>query len=223
MMKKIFVILLTSMVTSPAWAGSSTVNYNSTGATPFATTTDGSSNNYSRQTIWDQAAAANGLTVNSAHALLADPGTAASWNTTWAGGTLGAMANYGTSPGAVLVPGVNAFITNSPPAAVNITPADCSGTISVGGTAQNAITSSATLHGFFLANIDASAGSGEPLWISFTTTAAAATAASYALAAPTAVTFAGMSSFTTPTGFATNHAVSVVGATAGHKFSCTQW
>jgi hypothetical protein len=33
---------------------------------------------------------------------------------TWAGGTLGAMANYGTSPGAVLVPGVNAFITNVP-------------------------------------------------------------------------------------------------------------
>jgi hypothetical protein len=33
---------------------------------------------------------------------------------TWAGGTLGAMANYGTSPGAVLVPGVNSFITNTP-------------------------------------------------------------------------------------------------------------
>lgn len=33
---------------------------------------------------------------------------------TWAGGTLGAMANYGTSPGAVLVPGVNASITNTP-------------------------------------------------------------------------------------------------------------
>jgi len=32
---------------------------------------------------------------------------------TWAGGTLGAMAAYGTSPGAVLVPGVNAFITNT--------------------------------------------------------------------------------------------------------------
>jgi hypothetical protein len=28
----------------------------------------------------------------------------------WAGGTLGAMANYGTSPGAVLVPGVNAAV-----------------------------------------------------------------------------------------------------------------
>lgn len=32
----------------------------------------------------------------------------------WAGSALGAMANYGTSPGAVLVPGVNAFVTNIP-------------------------------------------------------------------------------------------------------------
>jgi len=31
----------------------------------------------------------------------------------WGGSTLGAMANYGTSPGAVLVPGVNAFVTNA--------------------------------------------------------------------------------------------------------------
>lgn len=34
--------------------------------------------------------------------------------TQWASGNLGAMANYGTSPGAVLVPGVNSFITNIP-------------------------------------------------------------------------------------------------------------
>lgn len=33
--------------------------------------------------------------------------------TSWAGGTLGAMANYGTSPGAVLVPGANVFVTGS--------------------------------------------------------------------------------------------------------------
>ena len=39
--------------------------------------------------------------------------------TTWGGGTLGAMANYGTSPGAVLVPGVNAFITNTPTVTAN--------------------------------------------------------------------------------------------------------
>src|SRR5208283_1443887 len=31
--------------------------------------------------------------------------------TSWAGGTLGAMTNYGTSPGTVLVPGVNANVT----------------------------------------------------------------------------------------------------------------
>lgn len=38
---------------------------------------------------------------------------------TWAGGTLGAMAAYGTSPGAVLVPGVNAFVTNTLAAVAN--------------------------------------------------------------------------------------------------------
>ena len=40
-------------------------------------------------------------------------GTVTTSISTWGGGTLGAMANYGTSPGAVLVPGVNAFITNT--------------------------------------------------------------------------------------------------------------
>jgi hypothetical protein len=39
--------------------------------------------------------------------------------TTWGGGTLGAMANYGSTPGAVLVPGVNAFITNTPTVTAN--------------------------------------------------------------------------------------------------------
>ena len=45
----------------------------------------------------------------------------------WGGGVLGAMANYGTSPGAVLVPGVNAFVTNTLAAVANnangVTPA----------------------------------------------------------------------------------------------------
>lgn len=106
---------------------------------------------------------------------------------------------------------------------VNITPTNCSGTITAGGTAQNAFTAHATIHGFTLTNIDASAGSGEPLWYSLTTTAAAATAASYPLPAPATTTFAGAGSFTTPTGFAINSAVSVVAATTGHKFSCTYW
>lgn len=47
--------------------------------------------------------------------------------TTWGGGTLGAMANYGTTPGAVLVPGVNAFITNTVP--VTLTSTTITGTV----------------------------------------------------------------------------------------------
>lgn len=114
-------------------------------------------------------------------------------------------------------------VATSPNSGVNVTSTDCSGTIASGSVAQSAITAQTTLHGFTIANIDASAGSGEPLWISFTTTAAASTVASYPLAAPTATTFAGLNSFTTPLGFGTNHAVSVIGATTGHKFSCTFW
>jgi hypothetical protein len=43
-------------------------------------------------------------------------GSAALWGDmgAWAGTALGAPSNYGTSPGAVAVPGVNAFITNTP-------------------------------------------------------------------------------------------------------------
>lgn len=68
----------------------------------------------------------NGSAVGAGNPFFVTPGTGALFAvtqstspwvdnvTTWAGGTLGAMANYGTSPGAVLVPGVNAFITNTP-------------------------------------------------------------------------------------------------------------
>jgi hypothetical protein len=105
----------------------------------------------------------------------------------------------------------------------NVTPADCSGTIAVGGTAQNAIAASAAIHGFTIANIDAAAGSGEPIWMSLTGTATAATAGSYPLPAPALTTFAGMSSYTTPLGFGVNHAISVLAATTGHKYSCTVW
>jgi hypothetical protein len=107
--------------------------------------------------------------------------------------------------------------------APNITPTDCSGSITTGGTAQNAIAAQAALHGFVIKNIDASAGSGEPLWISFTGTAAAATTGSYPLGAPAVTSFANGESFTTPMGFGVNHAISIVAATTGHKFSCTWW
>lgn len=106
---------------------------------------------------------------------------------------------------------------------VNVTPTNCSGTITSGGTAQNAFAAAATIHGFTIANMDSTAGSGEPLWISFTTTAAASTAASYPLSAPAATTFTGLSSFTSPLGLGMNTALSIVGATTGHKFSCVTW
>lgn len=102
---------------------------------------------------------------------------------------------------------------------VNITPTDCSGTITSGGTAQNAFSAQTTLHGFTIVNIDTT----EPLWISFTTTAAASGAGSYPLQAATATTFASPGSFTTPMGFASNHALSVIAATTSHKFTCTFW
>ncbi len=53
----------------------------------------------------------SGTVIALLKALVAQPASSAITN--WAGGVLGAMANYGTSPGAVLVPGVNAFMTGA--------------------------------------------------------------------------------------------------------------
>lgn len=105
----------------------------------------------------------------------------------------------------------------------NVTPTDCSVSVTTGGTAQNIITAGSSLHGFCLGNIDASSGSGEPVWMSLTGTATAGATASFPLSAPTATTYANMSSFCTPPGFGTNANVSVLAATTGHKISCTKW
>ncbi len=100
--------------------------------------------------------------------------------------------------------------------APNVTPTNCSGTITSGGTAQNAFTAGATKHGFTIQNLAT-----EALWISFTTTAAADTVASYMLN-PSASGVAG-GSYSAPFGFGMNTALSVIGATTGNKFSCTWW
>ena len=105
---------------------------------------------------------------------------------------------------------------------VNVTPSDCSGTITAGGTAQTLIAASITIHGFQVQNIDSSAGGGELIWFSLTGTAAAATAGSYSLVPPAGTTTQGFS-YSTPFGFGINHAVSIIAATTGHKFSCTSW
>lgn len=103
--------------------------------------------------------------------------------------------------------------------AVNVTPTNCGGTITTGGTAQNAHTAQSTLRGMTIANLDTS----EVMWISFTSTAASADTQSYPLAPATATTFAGLSSYSTPLGYGYNTALSVIAATTGHKFACTRW
>ncbi len=139
---------------------------------------------------------------------------------------LNATPSLANGNGVVPTVGGSAVSTSNPlPAvqAVNVTPTDCSVTLTTGGTAQNAFAAQTALHGFTIANIDAGAGSGEPVWFSLTGTASAGAAGSYPLSAPTATTLAGLASFTAPPGFGTGHALSVVAATTGHKISCTWW
>lgn len=99
----------------------------------------------------------------------------------------------------------------------NRTATDCSGTITTGGTAQVAIPTNTGVGGFQIINIDTS----EPLWISITGTATAATAGSFPLAAATVTTFANAGTYYSPIGF--SHAISIVATTTGHKFTCTRW
>jgi len=63
--------------------------------------------------LQDPSTSANRVAVSST-------GAASTNASQWAGTTLGAPSNYGTSPGAVEVPGVNAFVTNT--IAVSLTP-----------------------------------------------------------------------------------------------------
>lgn len=86
---------------------------------------------------------------------------------------------------------------------------DSSGTITAGGTAQNVFT---PLHGFLLCNPHPS----EVLWFSMSTTAAANGTGSLSLA-PMGGTFI------SPPGMVPFAAVSIVGATTGHKFTAVQW
>lgn len=101
----------------------------------------------------------------------------------------------------------------------NVTVTNCSGTVTTGGTAQNAFAAATNRHSFILVNIDTT----EVLWFSFTGTAAASALGSFPLAPATATTFAGLSSFSAPIGMGVNTALSVVAATTAHKFTCAVW
>jgi len=107
--------------------------------------------------------------------------------------------------------------------------ADCSGTITTGGTAQSAIVFPDSqgfqqLNGVLLCNVDAAAGSGEPLWVGLYVTAAAGGAGSLPLSAPTATSFAASNNcLLMSDGWTSRVPVSVVAATSGHKYFCARW
>lgn len=99
----------------------------------------------------------------------------------------------------------------------NVRPIDCSGTITSGGTAQNLFSATNNLRGFFIMNLDTT----NMLCIAFNGTAVCGNSGTYNLA-PGSTTSAG-GSFSSPLGFGTNIAPSIVAATTGHKYSCTKW
>lgn len=104
-----------------------------------------------------------------------------------------------------------------PQSNTNVGPGDCSGTITTGGTAQNMLAAATNRSGFQVFNLDTT----EVMWISFTGTATPNTQGSFPLPPASATTFAGGGSYYSNVGF--NKAISVVAATTGHKFSCTNW
>lgn len=69
--------------------------------------------------VWAQQPVAQGPQASNAAAWLTNVSQ-------WAGSALGAPSNYGTSPGAVIVPGVNAFVTNTIAANITVTPSTSS-------------------------------------------------------------------------------------------------
>jgi hypothetical protein len=102
------VILLLGTCSAAAVCPSPITGKDASGTTQnLGTVVDGSGNCWGGVALVDGTAAANKAAVSSAGGLFTNV-------TQWASGTLGAMANYGSTPGAVLVPGVNAFITNAP-------------------------------------------------------------------------------------------------------------
>ncbi len=96
-MRKWLIIAALLMLGSPALAGTATLNYSPSGASPMRQTTDGSSNNLPNFTIWDYSAGANGLAIGSDHNLTCDQGGAASsgpWvMTPWIAGAVNSATN----------------------------------------------------------------------------------------------------------------------------------
>jgi hypothetical protein len=118
---------------------------------------------------------------------------------------------------ALLLTPLPAFAQGYTPSSVSQN--NCSGTVVTAATAVTPLAARQAAHGFMLQNLDTT----EPLWFSFAGPAVASTPGSFVLQAVTATTYAGSTFFMTQFGFGAGNALSVVAATAGHKFSCSYW
>lgn len=87
-----------------------------------------------------------------------------------------------------------------------------SSTITAGGTAQDVFAAASVVNGYEIVNPDPT----EDLWISDTTTAAANGTGSIRVAA-------NGGAYSSPTGMKPSAAVSIIGATTGHKFTARRW
>jgi len=107
-LKSVALLLGTLFVTLDlAEAGSGTVNYNSSGSSPFQTTTTGGGNNLGSFTLWDYLAGANGLTIDASHSAYTN-------NTEWGGTALGPATAWGTTAPSGNVANANVNLTACP-------------------------------------------------------------------------------------------------------------
>lgn len=98
---------------------------------------------------------------------------------------------------------------------------DCGGSITTGGTAQQAISGAQNVHGFLL-QVGVNDSNVDPIYFSDTTTTpGAGIAGSLSLNSSTSTAAGG--SFSTPLNYPTGTAIYVNGATTGDKFKCRYW
>lgn len=129
--------------------------------------------------------------------------------------------NVGGTSGTTLTQILAAIIaaTLTPPiavtASVSVTPTNCSGSITTGGTAQQLFAASATRHFYQIQNDDITRV--ENLGISeVTATPVVGAAGTWTLSSLTG-------SYTSPLHYVPNTAIFIVGATTGHTFTCVTW
>lgn len=95
---------------------------------------------------------------------------------------------------------------------------DRSGTITTGGTAQNAAAANPDRQYVMIQNVDPDAAAGEALWVNFGADAVVNGAGSILLrAGGGSISFEGARAAICPAG-----RVSVIAATTGHKFTCKE-